>query len=213
MEAAGIPVEGAARTWVRDSLGEGLGLSRRVLAAGDPATRGGELLALAGAPAGMRKEALGLRASLEDGVEGSFAGAVAGLAALLGANPGGGPGSGSRAAGRVLVIEDELSPPGDPVLADHADHVFLCGSEVFHWRPVDAALDAAAVTELLGSSTSGYPTNGFVVTADTSAWGPFAALSEADLDRLAASVEAVVVSAYDAEGLLWWAPAAPPATP
>jgi hypothetical protein len=208
--AAGIPVEGAARAWVRDSLKEGLGLSRRVLGAGDPADRGGELLALAGAPAGMRNDALGLRASLEDGVEGSFAGAVAGFAELLAAGGGGG---GNGSAGRVLIIEDELSPPGDPVLAEHAAHVFLCSSEVFHWRPVTAALDAAAVTELLGSSTSGYPTNGFVCTADTSAWGPFAALAEADLDRLAASVEAVVVSAYDAEGLLWWAPVAPPATP
>ncbi len=199
---AAPPVEGAARAWVRESLADGLGLSARVAAAAAAAACGagatGEVRALAGALPAVTGATLGSREALEEGVEGSFAGAVEALAAMLA--------PAAAAGGRLLVIEDELSPPGDPVLADHGDRVFLCGNDVYHWRPVTAALDAAALTELLGSATSGYPTNGFVVAADPAGWGPFARLVEADLDALAAAAEAVVVAAYDAEGLLWWSP-------
>ena len=196
--AAGVagapPIEGAARAWVRKSLAEGLGLSARVTAAAGA----GEVRALAGTLPAVTVATLGSREALEEGVEGSFAGAVAALAAMLA--------PAAARGGRILVIEDELSPPGDPVLAEHADRVFLCGNDVYHWRPVTAALDAAALTELLGSATSGYPTNGFVVVADPSGWGPFAELADADLAALAAGSEAVLVAAYDAEGLLWWEP-------
>lgn len=188
----GARVEGAAHAWIAESLGEGLGLSARVLAAADLGA--GEVWALAGP--GSTPARLGSRGALVDGVEGSFAAAVAALAAHLGAA--------AARGGRLLVIEDELSPPGDPVLHDHADHVVLNGSEVFHWRAVTSALDAAALTELLGSATSGYPTNGFVLAADPAGWGPFQPLAESDVDALAAAVEAVVVAAYDAEGLLVW---------
>lgn len=192
---AGAPaVEGAARAWVRESLAEGLGLSGRVRAA----AVAGEVRALAGTLPAVTVATLGLREALEEGVEGSFAAAVGALAAMLAPV--------AAAGGRILVIEDELSPPGDPVLADHGDRVFLCGNDVYHWRPVTVALDAPALTELLGSATSGYPTNGFVTVADPSGWGPFAELAETDLDALAAGVEAVLVAAYDAEGLLWWEP-------
>ena len=188
----GSRVEGTARAWIAESLGQGLGLSARVLAAVDPAA--GEVWALAGP--GSTPARLGAREALEEGVEGSFAAAVAALAAHLG-------GAAAR-GGRVLVIEDELSPPGDPALRDHADRVVLNGSEVFHWRAVTPALDAAALTELLGSATSGYPTNGFVVAADPHGWGPLEPLAGAEVAALAATVEAVLVAAYDAEGLLFW---------
>ena len=210
MTPAAPQVEGAARAWVRESLADGLGLSARVAAAAAAAAGGGagagaagEVRALAGALPSVTVATLGSREALEEGVEGSFAGAVEALAALLA--------PAAAAGGRLLLIEDELSPPGDPVLADHGDRVFLCGNDVYHWRPVTAALDAAALTELLGSATSGYPTNGFVVAADPAGWGPFARLAEADLAALAAANEAVVVAAYDAEGLLWWEPGAGPA--
>ena len=210
MAADGLPgvvVDGPARAWLGESLADGLGLSRRVLAAEDATGAAGaarldvgELRALAGVPPGLgaAPKVLGSRGALEDGVEGSFAGALQGLHAML-----------ARAAaqgGRLLVVEDELSPPGDPVLADHAHQVFLCGSDVYHWRAVTPALDAAALTELLGSATSGYPTNAFVTVADAAGWDPFQPLAESDLDGLAACVEAVAVAAYDAEGLLWWEP-------
>ena len=188
----GSRVEGAARAWIAESLGQGLGLSARVLAAADPAA--GEVWALAGP--GSTPARLGSREALEEGVEGSFAAAVAALAAHLG-------GAAAR-GGWVLVIEDELSPPGDPALRDHADRVVLNGSEVFHWRAVTPELDAAALTELLGSATSGYPTNGFVVAADPRGWGPLEPLAEAEVAALAATAEAVLVAAYDAEGLLFW---------
>lgn len=190
-------VEGAAREWVAESLAEGLGLAERVLTRRGPAAVGA-VRALAGAPASVGMATLASRGALEDGVEGSFAGAVAALAALLG--------PAAARGGRVLVVEDELSPPGDPVLADLADGVFICDDRVYHWRAVTAGLDAAALTDLLGSATSGYPTNGFVTLADPGAWGPFARLAAADLDALAEGVEGVFVAAYDAEGLLWWEP-------
>jgi hypothetical protein len=190
-------VEGAAREWVAESLAEGLGLAERVLTRRGPAAVG-EVRALAGAPASLPPVALASRGALEDGVEGSFAGAVAALAALLA--------PAVARGGRVLVVEDELSPPGDPVLADLADGVFLCDDRVYHWRAVTAQLDTAALTELLGSATSGYPTNGFVTAADPASWGPFAVLAATDLDDLAERVEGVFVAAYDAEGLLWWEP-------
>lgn len=189
---SGVRAEGDARAWIAESLGQGLGLSSRVLAAAGLA--GGEVWALAGP--GSTPARLGSREALEEGVEGSFAAAVAALADHLGAA--------AARGGRVLVIEDELSPPGDPALRDLADRVVLNGSEVFHWRAVTPALDAAALTELLGSATSGYPTNGFVVTADPAAWGPCEPLAEGEVAALAATVEAVVVAAYDAEGLLFW---------
>lgn len=193
--AGGVPVEGTARAFLCESLAEGLGLSARVLARLDLSA--GEVRALAGTGPGTTAAVLGSREALGEGVEGSLHEAVVSLAALLA--------PAAARGGRVLVVEDELSPPGDPVLDDLADAVVLCGSEVFHWRAVTRALDAVALTELLGSATSGYPTNAFVTAADPSAWGPFHQLGEAELDMLAAGVEAVVVAAYDAEGLLWWA--------
>jgi len=191
-DAPGVRVEGTARAWIGESLGEGLGLAARVLATTDLAV--GEVWALAGP--GSTPARLGSREALEEGVEGSFAAAVAALAVHLG--------DAAARGGRLLVIEDELSPPGDPVLRDHADHIVLNGSEVFHWRAVTPELDAAALTELLGSATSGYPTNGFVVAADPAAWGSSELLAEGAVAVLAAAVEAVVVAAYDAEGLLFW---------
>ncbi len=204
MSDASVAVEGAARAWLRESLADGLGLAQLVLAADGLTQRlaGGELRALAGIAGGpgALPRVLGSRGALEDGVEGSFAGAVAALAAALV--------PAAARGGRILVVEDELSPPGDPVLADHADHVFLCGSEVYHWRAVTPGLDAGALTELLGSATSGYPTNAFVTAVDPAGWGRFQPLEAAKLAALAAAVEAVAVAAYDAEGLLWWTPPA-----
>ncbi len=204
MTDSGVAVEGAARAWLRESLADGLGLAQLVLASDGPNQRltGGELLAFAGVEGGpgATPRVLGSRGALEDGVEGSFAGAVASLAAALV--------PAAARGGRILVVEDELSPPGDPVLADHADHVFLCGSEVYHWRAVTSALDAGALTELLGSATSGYPTNAFVTAADPAGWGRFQPLEAPQLAVLATAVEAVAVAAYDAEGLLWWTPRA-----
>lgn len=197
--AAGIAVEGAARAWVQESLGDGLGLAARLLARveeGGLDARGGRVLALAGAGDGVDAARLGAREALDEGVEGSLGGAVAELAALLGA-------AGAR-GGRLLVVEDELSFPHDPALEGAADGVVTCGAEVFHWRALGPQLDAAALTELLGSATSGYPTNAIVTVADPGAWTAWADLGEAGLDALAAAAEAVIVAAYDAEGLLWW---------
>lgn len=197
---AGIAVEGAARAWVQESLGEGLGLAARLLARiedGELDATGGRVLALAGSGPGADAARLGAREALEEGVEGSLGGAVAELAALLGA-------AGARGPGRVLVVEDELSFPHDPALEGAADGVVTCGAEVFHWRALGPGLDAAALTELLGSATSGYPTNAVVTVADPAAWTAWADLGETGLDALAAAAEAVIVAAYDAEGLLWW---------
>jgi hypothetical protein len=168
--------------WLRESLSQGALLSSAALA-GLPLDDG-EAAALVpedfhGSP--VFTESAGVRA----------AGADAGLARWLAA---------SGRAG-TLVIEDELARPGDPVLSRLTAPYLTEEGRVYWFVGIEPSAAERGVTRLHESS-SGYPTNAFVLSVPVdhvTAIGPLA-------ERLPTILRAIVVAAFDAESFVIWTP-------
>lgn len=102
-----------------------------------------------------------------------------------------------------LIVEDDLALPDDPAVAERAEDTFVIGNDVYHYLQLDQqSLDGAS--DFVRRGASGYPTIAFVLSAferpDTAN-----SASDADtLNRMANTVLAALVSAYDDEGYLGW---------
>lgn len=95
----------------------------------------------------------------------------------------------------VFVVEDELASPDDEWIREQGlDFAhFARGDELYHWLPLWPPIDADRMDDFLGESSSGYPTNGFVLRMTVA---DFDGIKESP-PAIADAVDAVVVSAYD----------------
>lgn len=105
---------------------------------------------------------------------------------------------------RLLVVDDDLSRVGDPGLSDDSDLLLLAQERVARWIPLTPG-GTQTVDPFIRESSSGYPSNAFVVS------GTASELISAHVDGsdlvahwLGRRLEAIVVAAFDAETWLIW---------
>jgi hypothetical protein len=100
----------------------------------------------------------------------------------------------------ILLVEDELGRPDDPAVMRSPYHALIHDDEVFPWVPLPQ--DPPELARFLSWSTSGYPTNAFLLRQDqmpeTSPVGIDA------LEELACGIRAILVGAFDGEGYVIW---------
>jgi hypothetical protein len=174
------------REWLRKSLAAGLSLSHQVAAAVDLTT--GDAYALI--PQHFPVDSLSRVENLAHGIELPRDESLSVLRLVLG-----------RFQGRLLVVEDELARATDD-LHPSAASVTTYEDDVLHWCELGRNDDIAPFYE-----SSGYPTNAFVTDAPHL---PLAHhLSRQTLNHLASTTRLIVVSAFDAEGYIAWAPTSP----
>lgn len=99
----------------------------------------------------------------------------------------------------VLLVEDDLARRGDPDLG--CDVAFV-GERVVRW--CETADGSARAVALLRSGSSGYPLNAFLCRASVKQLGLESGIEiDAEVQELIVeSVEAVIVSVYDAEAFV-----------
>jgi hypothetical protein len=116
-----------------------------------------------------------------------------------------GPGSSAR----IVCSEDVYATRTDRWVTEYPGTVFFCGDDVYAYAtpdgPVGGALDPIA--DAAGDAT-GNPSVGMVTTLPPDLEiGNRQSLSEQTLEKAAAAAIAVIVGAWDEEGLLFWEPA------
>ena len=103
-------------------------------------------------------------------------------------------------SGCYLLIEDELARLGDSALdAVHDPRLSLDDRVAFFGALVDG--EEVQAVELLRRSTTGRPTNAFIVVADPYAFTE-KPMKRTDADSLIASASAAVFAIFDAESFL-----------
>jgi hypothetical protein len=103
----------------------------------------------------------------------------------------------------VLIVEDDLALPTDPNVVEPFGSI---GDFVIHWHDLDRDIDGAV--QLLRQGASGYPLNAFLCAGSHDALDLSDAvrLSPRQIEAISASVRAIVVSCFDAETFLVYAP-------
>jgi hypothetical protein len=174
------------REWLRKSLSAGLSLSHQVARAVDLTT--GDAYALI--PQHFPVESLLRAENFAYSIGLARDESVSVLRLVLG-----------RFEGQLLVVEDELARATDDLPAS-ATAVTTYEDDVLHWCELGRNDDVAPFYE-----SSGFPTNAFVTDAPHL---PLARhLSGQTLNHLASTTRLIVVSAFDAEGYIAWAPSSP----
>jgi hypothetical protein len=108
----------------------------------------------------------------------------------------------------LLCVEDAFGRPSDPFVAKRNDPMFFCGDSVYWYETADEA-DARTRTELGGALWE--PTVGIVTVIPPSGRGlNRQTLKDPVLGELAASAAAIVIGAWDTEGLIFWEPSSVP---
>jgi len=104
-----------------------------------------------------------------------------------------------------LLIENDLLGRADPVAEDHPGPCAFIGERVVHWCDLGPELGTAGV-EAIRDGSSGYPLNAFLVSRSSKELGLIdRQVAPFDLgQRVAGSLEAIIVSAFDAESFLIW---------
>jgi hypothetical protein len=102
---------------------------------------------------------------------------------------------------RLVVVEDPLMRPTDPVFERWAGECFIFQTEVYRWC---LCPDAAAAAQFVSGLTD-YPLNA-VVARWPQTFGSAQQVTREELLRLATSTESVIVGAYDNEGYIVWQP-------
>jgi len=104
----------------------------------------------------------------------------------------------------LLCVEDAFGKPSDPFVAKRSDPMFFCGDSVYWYETADE-VDARTRIELGGAVWE--PTVGIVTVMPTSVRRlNRQTLEDAALAELAASATAIVIGAWDGEGLIFWEP-------
>lgn len=180
-----------ARNWLRESLAGGHELSAAVL--GSSRFDAGEFLVLL--PTGGD---LGpVPAFAEGGVVSSDL-ANAALAGILEDL--------MRQGAASVVVEDDVGRRGDPAIDKRKAPSAFMGDRVICWSELDWPGSGTVAVETIAEAASGYPRNAFVLSETAADLGVSAGRSlPADFAaRAAASLTAVVVSAFDDESFLIW---------
>lgn len=189
MELVGLGAGGTA--WVRSSLQQGRSVSAAVLGAVDLAAGTARAIVPDGTtPERASALATGGRSNVWDA--GEALDAVLAELALDGA--------------ATLVVEHAYALPTDAWVSDrHHDTVATTADAVVHWLTLPAPGEAGRFVLRKGG---GYPTNAFVVAAPPADLG-LAAMATVDglPAAVAGGVAAIMVAAYDAEGVVVWRPA------
>lgn len=110
-----------------------------------------------------------------------------------------------------VVVEDDVGRRTDPAIARRKVPSAFIGDRVISWADLDQPDSGTAAAETIAAVSSGYPRNAFVIakpavdlalTTGESLPADFAA-------KAAASLVAVVVSAFDDESFLVWSNSSP----
>lgn len=108
---------------------------------------------------------------------------------------------------RCLIVEDDLSIPSDPGLANESISTAFIGDHVFSWSDINPGDGIMAIKRVMGVG-SGYPRNAFVTTHSAAELG-FVHGKPAPEEfppKVAESLLAVMVAMFDAETFLVWTP-------
>jgi hypothetical protein len=104
----------------------------------------------------------------------------------------------------LLCVEDGLGKPSDPFVAKRNDPKFFCRDSIYWFETADEAEDRTRI-ELGGAVWE--PNVGIVSVMPASAGRlDRQTLEDSALAELAASVTAIVIGAWDREGLIFWEP-------
>lgn len=103
----------------------------------------------------------------------------------------------------LVLFEDALAARGDPYLTKRSSEIWYCGDEVF----VMVRADGADKNQIETAIRETYSIPLFIGVMSRSAWVPnldssLRDLSQQNLRDIAAGSEAIIVGAYDGEGLL-----------
>lgn len=104
---------------------------------------------------------------------------------------------------RCIVVEDEMARRGDAWIERETERSFAYFDErLVHY----ADLDHGLASDVLSDATSGHPTNAFLVRSGHAALGLESELTlGADgIDRIVATLDVVIVAAFDAESYMIW---------
>jgi hypothetical protein len=106
----------------------------------------------------------------------------------------------------LLSIEDALAKPSDPFVAKRHDPKFFCRDSVYWYQTAD---EADARTRIALGGALWQPTVGIVTMMPASGRRlNRQTLKDPALAQLAASATAIVIGAWDDEGLIFWEPSA-----
>lgn len=113
---------------------------------------------------------------------------------------------GKTAAPWLLCVEGALERPSDPFLDSYPDWpLFFCGDSVYTYANADSP--ESDVQRWLGGAT--WNPNVGIVTERSASLGPLTnrqLVSDAEIAELAARASAIVIGAWDDEGLMFWEP-------
>jgi hypothetical protein len=99
----------------------------------------------------------------------------------------------------LVIVEDELATPADPFLSRFRGSFAINETDVFHWLALGASSISAELEAFVNSRSSGYPLNAFLVNSSLTSLPEH--LSSDFIATLVDSVDAVIVSAWDAESV------------
>jgi hypothetical protein len=105
----------------------------------------------------------------------------------------------------VLIAEDELFSPDDEWVREQGGlqfNAFVYETRLYHWLTLRKGISIGRLSDFLDESTSGYPTNMFLLNVSESA--RFAGDIRTGLapSQIATNVDVVIVGAYDDEAYI-----------
>jgi hypothetical protein len=104
----------------------------------------------------------------------------------------------------VLIAEDELASPDAEWVQKQEFQFgqFMHDSNFYHWLPLSESISVTEISDFLDESTSGYPTNMFLLEGLSGATVAAQAEEELSPSEIIESVYAAIVSAYDDEAYI-----------
>lgn len=103
-------------------------------------------------------------------------------------------------ASASVVVENDLAKPDDPAILNRpVGSIIITDDVVYHWKRLSELDSPETLMEFLGSSSSGYPLNGFVVRSVTREQ-IVNAFAQHKLGAIVEHIEAIINSIFDNEG-------------
>jgi hypothetical protein len=105
----------------------------------------------------------------------------------------------------VLVENDLARPDVRAIVNRPVGSIIIFEGVVYHWKPLAELQSPGSFVEFLGSSSSGYPLNAFIVKAITRQ-EIFSAFAQRRVSQIIEKIESIINSIFDNDGFSIWVP-------